>query len=232
MLFTQEDYANAGHGCPFGYLRTGAMSSDGGATLLGDFKLPENNPKTCGQKNGTFSSHNPTLFHDLALLSWYSGGLRAVDLTDPKHLHEDGAFVPKPTFTPTLRDDRLFFPAKATNPGLPSDTTRPGSTASRWTGSMWSYPVVQNGLIYVVDIDLGLYILRYTGPHASEVDKAAFVEGNSAPSRYTAGAPRIVRPRAQWAEIGTQTAHGATYQRSPYWKADRKTLATSGFICL
>ena len=232
MLFTQEDYANAGHGCPFGYLRTGSMTSDGGASLLGEFKLPENDPKNCGQKNGTFSSHNPTLFHDLALLSWYAGGLRAVDLTDPKHLHEDGAFVPKPTFTPTLRDDRLFFPTKATNPGLPTDTTRPGSTASRWTGAMWSYPIVQNGLIYVVDIDLGLYILRYTGPHASEVDKAAFVEGNSAPSRYTSSAPVIVRPATQWAAIRAEVAHGPTYTKSAYWKADLKTLATSGFICL
>jgi len=74
-LFTQEDYANAGHGCPFGILRTGSLTSDGGATLDGQFSLPENDPKNCGQKNGTFSSHNPTLFHDLALLTWYSGGL-------------------------------------------------------------------------------------------------------------------------------------------------------------
>jgi len=232
VLFTQEDYANAGHGCPFGYLRTGSMTSDGGATLLGDFRLPENDPKNCGQKNGTFSSHNPTLFHDLALLTWYSGGLRAVDLSDPKHLHEDGAFVPKPTFTPTLRDDRLFFPTTATNPGLPTDTTRPGSKAPRWTGAMWSYPVVQNGLIYVVDIDLGLYILRYTGPHASEVAHAAFVEGNSAPSRYTASAPVIRRPASQWARIAAAVAHGTTYEKSPYWKADRAAMRANPFLCL
>jgi hypothetical protein len=31
-------------------------------------------------------------------------------------------------------------------------------------------------LIYVVDIRNGLYVLRYTGPHADEV---AFLEGNS-----------------------------------------------------
>ena len=55
---------------------------------------------------------------------------------------------------------------------------------------MWCYPVVQNGLIYVVDIDLGLYILRYTGPHAAEVAQAAFVEGNSSPSRFRL---RVVR---------------------------------------
>jgi len=231
-LFTQEDYANAGHGCPFGILRTGSLTSDGGATLDGQFSLPENDPKNCGQKNGTFSSHNPTLFHDVALLTWYSGGLRAVDLSDPKHLHEDGAFVPTPTFTPALRDTRLFFPAKTQAGTLPTDTTKPGSTAPLWTGAMWSYPVVQDGLIYVVDIDLGLYILRYTGAHAGEVSDAAFVEGNSAPSRYSASAPVIRRPAAEWATIAAETAHGARHLMSPYRTADRKALRSNGFICL
>jgi len=236
MVFTQEDYANAGHGCPFGTLRTGKMDTngDGGATVDGSFSLPENDAANCGKKNGTFSSHNPTLFHDVALLTWYAGGLRAVDLTDPSHLHEDGAYVPRPTFTPALRDNRLFFPGKATKPGngLPTDTTYPGSIAPQWTGAMWSYPVVQNGLIYVVDIDLGLYILRYTGAHASEVSKAAFVEGNSAPSRYTASAPVLRRPALQWATIAAETANGARKVMSPYLKVDLKTQATNGFLCL
>ena len=231
-VFTQEDYANAGHGCPFGILRTGSLASDGGATLDGQFSLPENDPKNCGQKNGTFSSHNPTLFHDLALLTWYSGGLRAVDLSDPKHLHEDGAFVPTPTFTPALRDARLFFPAKTKAGTLPTDTTKPGSTQPLWTGALWSYPVVQNGLIYVVDIDLGLYILRYTGAHASEVSHAPFAEGNSSPSRYSASAPAIVRPKLQWATIAAETARGPVRVESPYRAADRKALRSNGFICL
>jgi hypothetical protein len=232
MLFTQEDYANAGHGCPFGILRTGKLGTDGGATLDGTFSLPENDPKNCGTKNGTFSSHNPTVFHDLALLSWYSGGLRAVDLSSPSHPHEDGAFVPKPTFTPDLRDSRLFFPTTSGGLALPTDTTKPTSHAPRWTGAMWSYPVVQNGLIYVVDIDLGLYILRYTGPHASEVSKAAFVEGNSSPSRYSASAPVIRRPAAQWAAIGAATAHGPLRVESPYLTADRTAMRNSGFFCM
>jgi hypothetical protein len=232
VFFTQEEYANAGHGCPFGWVRLGKLGSDGGATQVGQFKLPENDPKKCGQKNGTFSSHNPTLFPHVALMTWYSGGLRAIDLSNPAHPYEDGAFVPKPTFTPTLRDNRLFFPPTATNPGLPTDTTRPGSTAKPWTGAMWSYPVVQKGLIYVVDIDLGLYILKYTGPHAAEVNKAAFVEGNSSPSRYTAKAPIIRRPAAQWASIEAQVAHGALHFTSPYKLQDRKDLHTDPFFCL
>ena len=35
---------------------------------------------------------------------------------------------------------------------------------------MWSYPVIQDGLIYTVDLRNGLYILKYKGPYAGEVD--------------------------------------------------------------
>jgi hypothetical protein len=44
---------------------------------------------------------------------------------------------------------------------------------------MWSYPVIQNGLIYVTDVRNGLYILRYTGQGADEVAGVSFLEGNS-----------------------------------------------------
>jgi hypothetical protein len=232
VLFTQEDYANAGHGCPFGILRTGSLDADGGSNQLGEFSLPENDPKKCGQKNGTFSSHNPTLFPHVALLTWYAGGLRAVDLTDPKHPFEDGAFVAKPTFTPKLRDERLFFPTADPTVALPTDTTKPKSTKPKWTGAMWSYPVVQNGLIYVVDIDLGLYVLRYTGPHASEVSKARFVEGNSSPSRYTAKDKLVTRPKAQWPAIAAAVAAGPHTVVSPYRNSDRRTMRHSGFFCM
>jgi hypothetical protein len=44
---------------------------------------------------------------------------------------------------------------------------------------MWSFPIIHNGLIYVVDIRNGLYVLRYTGAHADEVNAITFLEGNS-----------------------------------------------------
>ena len=34
---------------------------------------------------------------------------------------------------------------------------------------MWSYPIIQDGLIYVVDLRNGLYVLKYSGAFASEV---------------------------------------------------------------
>jgi len=44
---------------------------------------------------------------------------------------------------------------------------------------MWSYPVVAGGLVYIIDIRNGLYILRYDGPRAEEINSVQFLEGNS-----------------------------------------------------
>jgi hypothetical protein len=44
---------------------------------------------------------------------------------------------------------------------------------------MWSYPIIRDGLVYVVDIRNGLYVLRYDGPRADEVSQTRFLEGNS-----------------------------------------------------
>jgi hypothetical protein len=44
---------------------------------------------------------------------------------------------------------------------------------------MWSYPIIKDGLIYVVDLRNGLYVLRYDGRFEREVDRIHFLEGNS-----------------------------------------------------
>ena len=185
-ILVQEGYATTADdvtgrgGCPFGWMRVADLSNPNVPALTGgEFKLRENHCETAQQLNGTFTSHNQTVFPNVALLPWYGGGLRAVDISNPKAPVEAGAFVPKPSFEPDFRDNRLYF-----------------RTGDRWSGAMWSYPVVQNGLIYVVDIDLGLYVLRYKGKHAKEISQAAFVEGNSAPSRYTKGGLVVVREGA------------------------------------
>ena len=179
-VMVQEEYAAAGRGCPFGWLRMADLTDPAAPTLRGQYKLPENDCAAAQAANGTFTAHNQTNFPSVTLLTWYSGGLRAVDTTNPDALKETGVFVPKATQdAPLERDTRLFFA---------------GNKNDKRTGAMWSYPVVQNGLVYVVDIDLGLYVLRYTGAHAKEVAQAAFVEGNSAPSRYTTKAPALTRP--------------------------------------
>jgi hypothetical protein len=44
---------------------------------------------------------------------------------------------------------------------------------------IWSFPIIRNGLIYVVDARNGLHALRYTGRRADEVARVRFLEGNS-----------------------------------------------------
>ena len=212
-VLVEEAYANAGSGCPFGHLRMADVSDEANPTLLGEFKLGENDCDRAKSLNGTFTSHNQTVFPNVVLMGWYAGGLRAVDISDPSKPVESGAFVPKPTFEPDRRDNRLFFP---------------GAEADRWIGAMWSYPVVQNGLVYVVDIDLGLFILEYTGRHAREVKQAAFVEGNSSPSRYTKSAPRIVRPAP--ARTGSPAVVRSPYADLPL--AARARQQAYGFFCV
>jgi hypothetical protein len=44
---------------------------------------------------------------------------------------------------------------------------------------MWSYAVIYDGLIYVVDLRNGLYVLEYRGPFDREVREASYLDGNS-----------------------------------------------------
>ena len=44
---------------------------------------------------------------------------------------------------------------------------------------MWSYPIIKDGLVYVIDIRNGLYILRYHGRWGEQVGARTFLEGNS-----------------------------------------------------
>ena len=54
-----------------------------------------------------------------------------------------------------------------------------GSASRNNKTAFWSYPIIKDGLIYVIDIRNGLYIFKYKGPHADEVEEIEFLEGNS-----------------------------------------------------
>ncbi len=96
---------------------------------------------------------------DLAFVDWHSGGMQAIDLSDPANPTQAGFFLPTPLNKVALEDPAL--------------SRGPNKVV------FWSYPIIRNGLIYVIDIRNGLYILKYTGPHASEVAGINFLEGNS-----------------------------------------------------
>jgi hypothetical protein len=176
VLLTDEVYPiDIGEmGCPWGWgwmvditdpraphLFTTTDHATGETTILGQLRLPWNEKSSCPpealQRRTDYTAHNPTVTRNLAILSWYAAGVQAFDLTDPVNPVQVGAFYPDPI------------------PSVPVEDPALGAT----TTEMWSYPIFKDGLIYVVDIRNGLYILRYTGPHAEEVAAQPFLEGNS-----------------------------------------------------
>jgi hypothetical protein len=154
VLLTDERYPPA---CPYGPARLADISDEARPRAVSVLSSPENDPATCRNSPvGTYTSHNPTLVGELALISWYSSGLQVFDLSDAAHPERLAEFRPGAS-DPGQRDPQL------------------GATPAM----TWSYPIVRDGLIYVTDINQGLYILRYQGPHADELARVAFAEGNS-----------------------------------------------------
>lgn len=154
LLLTDERYPPA---CPYGPARLADISDLAQPRAVGALSSPENDPATCrASPVGTYTSHNPTLVGDLALVTWYSSGLQVFDLADPGNPKRLTEFRPSAS-EPGQRDRQL------------------GATLAM----TWSYPIVRDGLIYVADINQGLYVLRYQGPHAGELARVAFAEGNS-----------------------------------------------------
>lgn len=160
VVVTEEIYPMPfGTGCPWGPLRIADISDPTAPKLVGALRLDENQGEFCDVPHDrvAFTAHNATVTRDLALVTWYAGGILAVDLHDPK----------APTALATLRPEPLASVA-AEDPGLGGDQVE-----------MWSYPVVRDGLIYVVDVRNGLYVLRYHGRWSDQLDAESFLEGNS-----------------------------------------------------
>ncbi|MEP7356764.1 MAG: hypothetical protein ABI847_05955, partial [Anaerolineales bacterium] len=152
VFITQEVY-----NCPF----AGALIADVGdparPRLAGRFDLPEQDPACAAlpQADAVFTSHNPLVAASLVFVTWYGGGLQALDVNDPAHPRRVGLFVPD-----------------GSGPGGPSPY-------GKYPAQLWSYPILRQGVIYVTDIERGLYLLRYTGPDAAVVNVISLAEGNA-----------------------------------------------------
>ena len=150
-------------GWPWGWTRTWNIAQPRQPRLLGEYKLLQNTtaytPAPGENEVTSYSSHNPTPTRNLVFDSWHSGGLQAIDVSDPGLPTQTGWFSPTP------------LPAVANED--PALSRGPNKVV------MWSFPIIKDGLIYVVDIRNGLLVLRYTGPHADEVNGIRFLEGNS-----------------------------------------------------
>lgn len=161
-LVTEEVYGR----CPWGWTTIIDIANESRPRMVAEYKLePYNLVEQCGAFTAdpyrftSFAAHNPTLTRNLAFISWHSGGLQAISIEDPLQPRQVAEFLPGP---------------------LPSvQTEDPALSSGLDKVVMWSYPVIQNGLIYVVDVRNGLDILRYHGPFEGEVAAIRFLEGNS-----------------------------------------------------
>jgi hypothetical protein len=174
-LTTDEVYGTLtflNQGCQWGWARLIDVSDPAHPFITGEYAIDEDSPSFCTgtgfddpvtEFTRSYSSHNPTLTQNLALIDWHSGGLQIIDTSNPTNPVQAGFYVPDP-------------PAAVANedPGLSQ------GTASRNNKTLfWSYPIIRNGLIYTIDVRNGLFVFRYTGPHADEVNGIQFLEGNS-----------------------------------------------------
>ncbi|MFL5799909.1 MAG: LVIVD repeat-containing protein [Actinomycetota bacterium] len=150
-------------GWPWGWIRTWNIAQPRRPRMLAEYKIRQNTtdyiPAPGENEFNSYSSHNPTVTRNLIFDSWHSGGEQAIDVSDPGHPVQTGWFSPTPLAAVANEDPAL---SRGPNKVL-----------------MWSFPIVRNGLIYVVDIRNGLFVLRYTGPRSDEVSGLSFLEGNS-----------------------------------------------------
>ena len=169
-MITDEVYGQipgllSDHGCPWGWVRFIDDSNPAKPAVISEYKLPVNEMAYCDvvppERNtlASWAAHNPTLTEHLAILSWHSAGLQAIDTTDPARPAGAAEFKPEPLPVVQTEDPVL--------------SSGPDKVV------MWSFPVIVDGLIYIVDLRNGLYVLRYRGPHEQEVSRAKFLDGNS-----------------------------------------------------
>jgi hypothetical protein len=167
---SDEVYGTAtgpGHGCPWGWARMIDISDPAVPTVEAEYRLPENDPSTCADWNPphtSYSAHNPTLTPHIAFSTWHSGGFQAVSIQNARTPYQLAEFFPEPLDEVMLEDPRL-----SSDP----DTGRNEKVV------MWSYPIIKDGLIYVIDLRNGLYVLKYQGAFEREVSRITFLEGNS-----------------------------------------------------
>jgi len=168
VLTTDEVYGSEepGGGCPWGWVRIIDVAEPGAPNVVSEYRLlPYNDPTRCGEipeergRRSSFSSHNPTVTEHLAFVTWHSAGLQVLTTAVPARPAQVAEFLPEPLDAVVTEDPAL-------SSGLDKVV-------------MWSYPVIQDGLIYVVDVRNGLYVLEYRGPHQDEVRSIRFLEGNS-----------------------------------------------------
>ncbi len=189
-----------GHSCPYGGItlvfvgseETFAAGAPGIARYRGDlypkavgvFGLPENqvdrcprdgvapgpNTLTAERLRTSHTIHNVLAFPHILFATWYGGGLRAIDVSNPYSPFELGFFFNRPAREVRWCGEETAVIRSCADPekgpdGLPVRVRQinPPDVFAR------SYPIVMNGHIVYSDENMGVYVLKYTGPLAGEI---------------------------------------------------------------
>lgn len=126
-------------GDTWGFARLWDISNPASPTHLSDFATPHS---LTNKTDGFYSVHNPVIAGDTLYLSWYSDGLRIVDISDPADPQEVGFYRPHPVLDPT----GFFIAFGAGDHPIPF---------------VWGL-YVTGDRIYLSDINFGLYIVERT----------------------------------------------------------------------
>ena len=149
LLFSaDEDFckdSGAGVEKGFGYMRVWDESNLRAPVQIGAYKTP-NSLGSNDQGAGDYVIHNPLLVGSTIYASWYTDGVRVVDVSNPRSPTEVAYFVPPATENPVKPAQR----------GTLTNTTQ-----------VWGVAVDEaneaNGLIYLSDMNSGLWIVKRTG---------------------------------------------------------------------
>jgi hypothetical protein len=150
------------HGCPWGWVHVIDYADPAHPEIVSEYKTSLNvcpAPDPLSDERTSFASHNPTVTPNLVLVTWHAAGFHVIDIANETKPKQAGWFSPTPLPAVATEDPALN--------GGPNKVT------------MWSYPIVDDGLIYVVDLRNGLYILEYRGKFPGQIRKLDFLEGNS-----------------------------------------------------
>lgn len=151
VVISSEDLyplAEDGHLAGWGY----QAILDLAGNLLGEFKLGASGDPAEDEKvalDGYHTAHTAQVVDGLAYSAWYSSGVRIVDLADPSQPIEIGSFVPPP-----VPDPQGYWVA-------PDGTAR--------ITMVWDVYLL-DGVMYVSDMNTGLWVVRYAGDDRPEYD--------------------------------------------------------------
>jgi hypothetical protein len=145
-IFVQNDEVGDFHGTGvernvWGFQRIYRTSSLSAPRRIARFALESSVPGRDGRirRDGFYSVHNNVFVGNIEYVSWYSAGVRVVDLSNPRRPRQRAFFVPPPR-----RDPHRYFIAPNGNRRFPM---------------VWGvYP--HEGLVYASDINSGLWIFR------------------------------------------------------------------------